>query len=177
MCCGNILELSPEPFGPIGHTGYTTRLWDLLQVPSVPCNYLSFDYIQLNRKVQPSLNAADPLNIDNFELSWTAHLWNNVSGTRFHNYSTGTAKTVQINADAKSALLSAFNKILHPTQVSQVKGRGGFNTYLFGRVWFLFKTDNPHKVNQNVRIDLNLFFNFFFLSSNLRFHLKNNTSC
>ena len=24
--CGNILELSPEPFGPIGHTGYTTRL-------------------------------------------------------------------------------------------------------------------------------------------------------
>lgn len=76
-----------------------------------------------------------------------------------------------------TALLSAFNKILHPTQVIQVKGRGGFNTYLFGRVWFLFKTDNPHKVNQNVRIDLNLFFNFFFLSSNLRFHLKNNTSC
>lgn len=104
LCCGNILELSPEPFGPIGHTGYTTRLWDLLQVPSVPCNYLSFDYIQLNRKVQPSLNAADPLNIDNFELSWTAHLWNNVSGTRFHNYSTGTAKTVQINADAKSVI-------------------------------------------------------------------------
>lgn len=26
LCCGNILELSPELFGPIGHTGYTTRL-------------------------------------------------------------------------------------------------------------------------------------------------------